>query len=127
MNTDEKKPTRRSRAVAAKRAAILEAALTFFSQFGIHGTSLDKVAEEPGSLRMIARHFQLQPDVATNSDQWILIVRQRAQRCQPDIQNLLKHRHIEHFFRGKIVEQISFRDIGQLGHLIEAGAVNAKL
>ncbi|MEQ4544555.1 MAG: TetR family transcriptional regulator, partial [Pantoea agglomerans] len=45
MNTDEKKPTRRSRAVAAKRAAILEAALTFFSQFGIHGTSLDKVAE----------------------------------------------------------------------------------
>lgn len=45
MKTDEKKPTRRSRAVAAKRAAILEAALTFFSQFGIHGTSLDKVAE----------------------------------------------------------------------------------
>ncbi|WP_313652422.1 HTH-type transcriptional regulator RutR [Pantoea sp.] len=45
MKTDEKKPTRRSRAVAAKRAAILDAALTFFSQFGIHGTSLDKVAE----------------------------------------------------------------------------------
>ncbi|MFV9685843.1 HTH-type transcriptional regulator RutR [uncultured Pantoea sp.] len=45
MKTDEKKPTRRSRAVAAKRAAILEAALTFFSQFGIHGTSLDRVAE----------------------------------------------------------------------------------
>ncbi|MGD9424361.1 HTH-type transcriptional regulator RutR [Pantoea sp. NSTU24] len=45
MKNDEKKPTRRSRAVAAKRAAILDAALTFFSQFGIHGTSLDKVAE----------------------------------------------------------------------------------
>ena len=45
MKSDEKKPGRRSRAVAAKRAAILEAALTFFSQFGIHGTSLDKVAE----------------------------------------------------------------------------------
>jgi len=45
VKTDEKKPTRRSRAVAAKRAAILDAALTFFSQFGIHGTSLDKVAE----------------------------------------------------------------------------------
>lgn len=45
MKTDEKKPTRRSRAVAAKRTAILDAALTFFSQFGIHGTSLDKVAE----------------------------------------------------------------------------------
>lgn len=45
MKTDEKKPTRRARAVAAKRAAILEAALTLFSQFGIHGTSLDKVAE----------------------------------------------------------------------------------
>lgn len=45
MKTDEKKPTRRSRAVAAKRAAILEAALTFFSQFGIHGTSLERVAE----------------------------------------------------------------------------------
>lgn len=40
-----KAPTRRARAVAAKRAAILSAALEFFSQFGIHGTSLDKVAE----------------------------------------------------------------------------------
>lgn len=40
-----KAPTRRSRAVAAKRSAILSAALEFFSQFGIHGTSLDKVAE----------------------------------------------------------------------------------
>ena len=45
VKSDEKKPGRRSRAVAAKRAAILEAALAFFSQFGIHGTSLDKVAE----------------------------------------------------------------------------------
>jgi len=40
-----KASTRRSRAVAAKRTAILAAALEFFSQFGIHGTSLDKVAE----------------------------------------------------------------------------------
>lgn len=40
-----KVPTRRSRAVAAKRSAILAAALEFFSQYGIHGTSLDKVAE----------------------------------------------------------------------------------
>ena len=40
-----KAPTRRSRAVAAKRTAILTAALALFSQFGVHGTSLDKVAE----------------------------------------------------------------------------------
>ncbi len=45
MKSTEKAPTRRSRAVAAKRAAILNAALEFFSQYGIHGTSLDKVAE----------------------------------------------------------------------------------
>lgn len=49
MNSTDKpaaKPsTRRSRAVAAKRTAILAAALEYFSQFGIHGTSLDKVAE----------------------------------------------------------------------------------
>ncbi|RPD96383.1 HTH-type transcriptional regulator RutR [Candidatus Pantoea deserta] len=45
MKTDEKKPTRRARATAAKRAAILEAALALFSQFGIHGTRLDQVAE----------------------------------------------------------------------------------
>ncbi|MTD26549.1 HTH-type transcriptional regulator RutR [Erwinia sorbitola] len=40
-----KAPTRRARAVAAKRSAILSAALEFFSQYGIHGTSLDRVAE----------------------------------------------------------------------------------
>jgi len=40
-----KVPTRRARAVAAKRSAILAAALEYFSQFGIHGTSLEKVAE----------------------------------------------------------------------------------
>lgn len=49
MNSTDKRPakgpTRRSRAVAAKRSAILAAALEYFSQFGIHGTSLDKVAE----------------------------------------------------------------------------------
>ncbi|WP_053145704.1 HTH-type transcriptional regulator RutR [Erwinia billingiae] len=43
--TSVKVPTRRSRAVAAKRTAILTAALALFSQFGVHGTSLDKVAE----------------------------------------------------------------------------------
>ena len=43
--SSEKTPTRRSRAVAAKRSAILTAALALFSQFGLHGTSLDKVAE----------------------------------------------------------------------------------
>ncbi len=43
--TPAKAPTRRSRAVAAKRTAILTAALALFSQFGVHGTSLDKVAE----------------------------------------------------------------------------------
>ncbi|MFB4339909.1 HTH-type transcriptional regulator RutR [Pantoea sp. CS_6] len=41
-------PTRRAVAVAAKRAAILQAALTCFSQFGIHGTRLEKVAEQAG-------------------------------------------------------------------------------
>jgi len=40
-----KVPTRRSRAVAAKRVAILTAALELFSLYGVHGTSLDKVAE----------------------------------------------------------------------------------
>ena len=44
-NVPTKTATRRSRAVAAKRTAILAAALEFFSRFGIHGTSLDKVAE----------------------------------------------------------------------------------
>lgn len=43
--TSVKALTRRSRAVAAKRTAILTAALALFSQFGVHGTSLDKVAE----------------------------------------------------------------------------------
>jgi TetR/AcrR family transcriptional regulator len=38
-------PTRRSKAVAAKRTAILAAALELFSLYGLHGTSLDKVAE----------------------------------------------------------------------------------
>ncbi|WP_275554766.1 HTH-type transcriptional regulator RutR [Mixta sp. Marseille-Q2659] len=42
-----KAPTRRSRA-AAKCSAILDAALEYFSQFGMHGTSLEKVAELAG-------------------------------------------------------------------------------
>ena len=45
MKNDEKKPRRRSQAATAKRATILQAALALFSQFGIHGTSLDRVAE----------------------------------------------------------------------------------
>lgn len=45
MKNDEKKPRRRSQAATAKRAAILQAALALFSQFGIHGTSLERVAE----------------------------------------------------------------------------------
>jgi len=40
-----KPSTRRSRAVAAKRSTIMDAALEFFSLYGIHGTSLDQVAE----------------------------------------------------------------------------------
>lgn len=40
-----KSPTRRSRAVAAKRSTIMDAALEFFSLYGIHGTSLDQVAD----------------------------------------------------------------------------------
>lgn len=40
-----KLPTRRSRATAAKRHAIMAAALEFFSHYGIHGTSLEQVAE----------------------------------------------------------------------------------
>ncbi|WP_261641748.1 HTH-type transcriptional regulator RutR [Erwinia mallotivora] len=43
--TTSKMPGRRSRAVAAKRSAILSAALELFSLYGIHGTSLDRVAE----------------------------------------------------------------------------------
>lgn len=48
MKKEQSLPTRRSVAVAAKRAAILEAALSFFSQFGIHGTRLEKVADRAG-------------------------------------------------------------------------------
>ncbi|WP_214195280.1 HTH-type transcriptional regulator RutR [Rosenbergiella collisarenosi] len=43
---DSKNPdTRRARAALKKRRAIMDAALTLFSQFGLHGTSLDRVAE----------------------------------------------------------------------------------
>lgn len=37
--------SRRSKAVAAKRHGIMSAALDLFSRYGIHGTSLDQVAE----------------------------------------------------------------------------------
>lgn len=37
--------SRRSRAANQKRRTILSAALTLFSQFGLHGTSLERVAE----------------------------------------------------------------------------------
>ncbi len=39
---------KRSQAVSAKKAAILAAALETFSQFGIHGTRLEQVAERAG-------------------------------------------------------------------------------
>ncbi|HHH2195284.1 TPA: HTH-type transcriptional regulator RutR [Yersinia enterocolitica] len=41
----EIKPSRRSKAGAAKRQLIMSAALDLFSLYGIHGTSLDQVAE----------------------------------------------------------------------------------
>ncbi len=44
MKVSEKKPGRRSRAVAAKRSAIVNAALSLFSQFGLHGTRVEQVA-----------------------------------------------------------------------------------
>jgi TetR/AcrR family transcriptional regulator len=43
--TPSKSVTRRSRAVAAKRGAIMAAALEFFSLYGFHGTRLEQVAE----------------------------------------------------------------------------------
>jgi len=41
-------PGKRSRAVSAKKQAILSAALDTFSQYGIHGTRLEQVAELSG-------------------------------------------------------------------------------
>ncbi|WP_449550817.1 HTH-type transcriptional regulator RutR [Lelliottia amnigena] len=41
-------PGKRSRAVSAKKQAILRAALDTFSQYGIHGTRLEQVAELSG-------------------------------------------------------------------------------
>lgn len=43
-----KKGGKRSQAVSAKKQAILTAALNTFSQFGIHGTRLEQVAEQAG-------------------------------------------------------------------------------
>lgn len=43
-----KTPGKRSQAVSAKKQAILSAALETFSQFGIHGTRLEQVAEQAG-------------------------------------------------------------------------------
>lgn len=43
-----KKSGKRSQAVSAKRQAILTAALSTFSQYGIHGTRLEQVAELAG-------------------------------------------------------------------------------
>jgi TetR/AcrR family transcriptional regulator len=43
-----KTPGKRSQAVSAKKQAILGAALDTFSQFGIHGTRLEQVAERAG-------------------------------------------------------------------------------
>ncbi|EOU9529041.1 HTH-type transcriptional regulator RutR [Cronobacter dublinensis] len=44
----QKEMGKRSKAVAAKKQAILDAGLTLFSQFGLHGTSLEQVAERSG-------------------------------------------------------------------------------
>ncbi|KFC09244.1 TetR family transcriptional regulator [Trabulsiella guamensis ATCC 49490] len=43
-----KKNGKRSQAVSAKKQAILNAALNTFSQYGIHGTRLEQVAEQAG-------------------------------------------------------------------------------
>lgn len=43
-----KKTGKRTQAVSAKKQAILAAALTTFSQYGIHGTRLEQVAELAG-------------------------------------------------------------------------------
>ena len=43
-----KTPGKRSQAVSAKKQAILTAALNTFSQYGIHGTRLEQVAELAG-------------------------------------------------------------------------------
>ncbi len=49
MKQDKGKKTgKRSQAVSEKRAAILTAALSLFSQFGIHGTRIEQVAEQAG-------------------------------------------------------------------------------
>lgn len=45
---DENKSGKRSRAVSAKRQAILTAALNTFSQFGFHGTRIEQIAEQAG-------------------------------------------------------------------------------
>ncbi|GAA0485456.1 MULTISPECIES: HTH-type transcriptional regulator RutR [Tatumella] len=44
MKGREKSPGRRSQAVAAKRTAIVNAALSLFSQYGLHGTRIEQVA-----------------------------------------------------------------------------------
>ena len=55
---------KRSRAVSAKKKAILSAALDTFSQFGFHGTRLEQIAELAGvSKTNLLYYFQLQTDV----------------------------------------------------------------
>lgn len=44
----QRKTGKRSQAVSAKRRAILTAALNIFSQYGIHGTRTEQVAEQAG-------------------------------------------------------------------------------
>ncbi len=51
MVTDGVKTGKRSSAVAAKKQAILAAGLALFSQYGIHGTRLEQVAERAGVSR----------------------------------------------------------------------------
>lgn len=55
---NEKHLSKHRQAVNARREAILSAALTTFSQFGIHGTRLDQVAEMSGvSKSNLLYHF----------------------------------------------------------------------
>ncbi|WP_242495248.1 TetR family transcriptional regulator [Salinicola tamaricis] len=48
MTSSPRPTTARARASEARRQTILDAALSLFSQFGLHGASLDAIAELAG-------------------------------------------------------------------------------
>ena len=57
-------PTRRRLTAEERRSAILDAALTAFSQKGYHATSLDDIAGEAGvSKALIYEHFASQQEL----------------------------------------------------------------